>query len=185
MKNVLIINGDLYKSSSTEFLMEAYERGVTDGGGVTKRIVIADLLFNSNIQFPNRSSSMLETDLQNALREMEWATHIVLFCPVFQTYIPSKVSGFFDRLLGNVFHFSTGNSFYGRTGRIVSILDSKLFKEYQETKKTNFMSIKKSVFERSHISPVYTSTIGHLYQLDNPYSEKWFKKLYHFGLKCI
>lgn len=185
MKNVLIINGDLFKSSSTEFLIQAYERGVKDGGGVSRRLVIADLLFNYNMQFPNRSSAQLESDLQRSLRELLWANHIVLFCPVFQSYIPSKISGFFDRLLHNSYSFSVSNNLYGRTGRIVSILDEQLYQEYQITKKTNFMAIKRSVFERSHISPVYTSTIGHLYQLDNAYSDKWVKKLYHFGLKLI
>lgn len=188
MKKVMLINGDLFKSPSTDFLIQSYEKGVEDSGGVYKHIVIADLLFNYNKQFANSPMANLEMDLQKAWRELTWSNHIVLFCPVFKSHIPSKVSGFFDRLfnlnVANNRDFRT-NSLYGRSGRIVSILDEELFQEYQLTRKTNFMAIKREIFERNHLSPVYTSRIGHLHSLDNAYSEKWKRKLYKFGLQGI
>lgn len=185
MKNVLLINGDLFKTASTDFLMDAYRAGVYQADGIVHDLKIVDLLFNYNIKLPSIYSSPLEIDLQDALRELHWAKHIVLFCPVYRSYIPSKIRGFFDRLFlsnqSNLDPNPIDNNFYGKSARIVSILDNELFHEYSQFKKTNFMSIKKDVFERCHISPVRTSAMGELHNLKNSYSEKWAEKLARFG----
>lgn len=185
MKNVLLINGDLFKSASTDFLMDAYRDGVKQADGVVHHLRIADLLFNYNIKLPSRYTTPLEDDLQIALRRLHWAKHIVLFCPVYRSYIPSKIRGFFDRLFlpyqSSYDINRIDNNFYGKSARIVSILDHDLFHEYNLHKKTNFMSVKREVFERCHISPVRTAAMGNLYHLDNSYSAKWAEKLARFG----
>ena len=185
MKNVLLINGDLFKTASTDFLMDAYHNGVKQADGVVQELRIADLLFNYNIKLPSLNTTPLEPDLQFALRQLHWSRHIVLFCPVYRSYIPSKIKGFFDRLFlpyqSNLDLNRIDNNFYRKSARIVSVLDQDLFHEYSLYKKTNFMSVKRDVFERCHISPVRTSALGHLYQLDNSYSAKWAEKLARFG----
>lgn len=185
MKNVLLINGDLFKTVSTDFLMDAYRTGVMQADGIVHDLRIADLLFNYNIQLPSLHWTSVEADLQFALRRLHWAKHIVLFCPVYRSYIPSKIKGFFDRLFlpyqSSLDVNRIDNNFYGKSARIVSILDQDLFAEYNLYKKTNFMSVKKDVFERCHISPVRTSAMGELHQLNNSYSAKWADKLARFG----
>ena len=188
MKNILIINGDLFKTEATEFLVNAYATGAKEANHRVRTIAIADHLFNFNRQFPNSHTARLETDLETTWRQMLWANHVVLFCPVFATYIPSKVSGFFERVFNqtdHAIHAWTNPTLHGRSARIVSILDERLFEEWSNEKKTNFMAIKKDVFKRAHFNPVNTATIGHLHKLDNNYSRKWTAKLHSFGLKGI
>lgn len=188
MKNILIINADLFKTEATEFLLSAYVDGARQENHQVRKLAIADQLFNFNRQFPSSQSAKLESDLEAAWRQMLWANHIVLFCPVFATHIPSKVNGIFERLFNQnepSIHTWRSQALHGRSARIVSVLDERLFQEWMLDKTTSFMAIKKEVFKRMHINPVHTATIGHLHTLDNEYSQKWTKKLYTFGQKGI
>lgn len=188
MKNILLINGDLFKTEATDFLIAAYANGATEGNHQVRKIAIADQLFNFNRQFAYSYNAKLETDLQAAWRQMLWANHVVLFCPVFATHIPSKVSGFFERLFNQgeqTIHTLRTQGLHGRSARIVSILDQRLFDDWLVEKKTNFMTIKKDIFKRVHINPVHSATIGQLHELDNDYSQKWVAKLHAFGKKAI
>lgn len=185
MKHILLINGDLFKTDSTEFLISAYAEGAAIGKHKVRRLAIADQLFNFNKQFATSNLSSLESDLQSAWQDLIWADHIVLFCPVFSSYVPSKISGFFDRLFAQIHqgeHVVMRNGLYGRSGRIVSILDQRLFDEWKNHKVPSFMTIKKEVFERANIHPVHSATIGELHSLENDYSDKWTKKMVKFGM---
>ncbi|WP_129715011.1 NAD(P)H-dependent oxidoreductase [Pedobacter sp. SYP-B3415] len=190
MKQLLILNADLEKSESTRFLIDAYINGAVKNGAVVKEIAIVDLIFNSNKQFINRQAADLEPDLQKSFDAIKRANHIVLFCPVYVDVIPAKVKGFFDRLFlpDSVFTFqrqSFNNNFSGTSARIVSILDQATFEDWKQNKKTTYLSIKRSTFENCRISPVHTSTIGHLLSLENDYSKKWLRKMEKFGLEMI
>ncbi|MFC4212418.1 NAD(P)H-dependent oxidoreductase [Pedobacter lithocola] len=190
MKQVVILNGDIEKTISTEFLLQAYKRGAESSGAMVKVITITDLIFNSNKLFSNRQIAELEPDLEKALQVIQKSNHIVLFCPVYVDYIPAKIKGFFDRLFipdqlfkENKLNFD--NNFQGKSGRIISILDESTFKEWKLNKRTTYLSIKKSIFEKRRINPVLTNTIGELHSFDNHYSHKWAAKLEKFGVQLI
>jgi putative NADPH-quinone reductase len=190
MKQVLIFNGDIGKTTSTDFLINAYKSGAESAGAVVKELAIIDLIFNANKLFNNRQIAELESDLVKALEAIKQANHIVLFCPVYVDHIPTKIKGFFDRLFmpDQIFiaqRQSVANNFSGKSGRIVSILDEETFKDWKENKKPTYLSIKKSVFEKCHIKPVLTSTIGQLHSLENDYSQKWVAKMEKFGSQLI
>ncbi|MFC3561208.1 NAD(P)H-dependent oxidoreductase [Pedobacter jamesrossensis] len=190
MKQVLILNGDIEKTVSTGFLINAYKAGAASAGAVVKEIAIIDLIFNSNRLFKNRQMADLEPDLQKALNAIRQSNHIVLFCPVYVDHIPTKIKGFFDRLFMPDQIFSTqqqsiDNNFSGKSGRIISILDEATFRDWKANKKTTYLSIKKNTFEKCRISPVLTNTIGELHSLENHYSQKWVTKMEKFGLQLI
>ena len=67
MKQVLILNGDIEKNASTNFLINAYKQGAESAGATVRELAIIDLIFNSNKQFNNRQIAELEPDLQKAL----------------------------------------------------------------------------------------------------------------------
>lgn len=190
MKQVLILNGDTDKKESTEFLVQAYKNGAESSGATVRILAISDLIFNSNMLFNNRQIAELEPDLIKALQAIHTSNHIVLFCPVYVDYIPAKIKGFFDRLFvpdqlfkSNKLNFN--NDFAGKSGRIVSILDEHTFKEWKINKRTTYLSIKKTVFEKRRISPVLSNTIGELHAFDNHYSQKWASKMEKFGAQLI
>ncbi|SFS91961.1 Putative NADPH-quinone reductase (modulator of drug activity B) [Mucilaginibacter polytrichastri] len=189
MRQVIIINADINKSETTQALIAAYRKGAESVDALVKEIVITDLKFNPNKQLPNRIAEP-EPDLMEAIEKLKWASHIVVFCPVFKESINFKIKGFFDRIFlpDQVFvvnqpNFS--NDFRGRSARIVSILDEAAWNDWQTTQRATYMSIKRSVLEKCHIKPVHTSAIGHLYTLENEYAQKWLKKLFSFGSKLI
>lgn len=190
MKQVLILNGDIEKRTSTNFLIEAYKSGAESAGAVVKILAITDLIFNSNMLFNNRQIAELEPDLIKALQLLHASHHIVLFCPVYVDHIPAKIKGFFDRLFvpdqlfkSNQLNFN--NDFRGKSGRIVSILDEHTFKEWKLNKRITYLSIKKTVFEKRRVNPVLTNTIGELHAFDNHYSQKWSSKMRKFGSQLI
>ncbi|RZJ90015.1 MAG: hypothetical protein EOO20_09395 [Chryseobacterium sp.] len=190
MKQILILNGDTDKKNSTDFLIEAYKKGAESAGAAIKVMAISDLIFNSNMLFSNRQIAELEPDLNKALQAIHASHHLVLFCPVYVEYIPAKIKGFFDRLfvpeqLFKSSQLNFNNEFRGKSGRIVSILDEHTFKEWKLNKRTTYLSIKKTVLEKRHISPVLTNTIGELHSFDNHYSQKWSAKMEKFGTQLI
>ncbi|HEY0272642.1 MAG TPA: NAD(P)H-dependent oxidoreductase [Chitinophaga sp.] len=189
MKNLLILHGDADKTAVTYDFAAAYQKGAVQAGASVKEIHIMDLKFNSNKQF-NNTISPLEPDLQAALEKILWANHIVLFCTVNKDSIPSRLSGFFDRLFmpGQVVSDKTpvrAMMYSGKTARIVSVLDQESWREWQETKKPTYHAIKRVVLERWKISPVRTCTIGFIHSPHNEYAKKWCEKLYSFGEKFM
>ena len=189
MKQVLIINGDPEKTDITCALIQAYRKGAEEAGAHVREITIIDLIFNSNKQFNNRITE-LEPDLKRALDQITWSTHVVLFCPVYLSSIPTRIKGFFDRLFmpDQVFlskNLNIRNNFSGKSARIVSILDEETFEYWKQDKKVTYLSIKRNVFENCRFHPVHTNTIGQLYSLDNDYSKKWLRKMESFGNKIM
>jgi putative NADPH-quinone reductase len=186
MKQVLIINADINKTAITEALINAYRNGAS--AAVVKQLAIADLIFNPNKQFINRITE-LEPHLTEAVGMIRWASHIVVFCPVYKDSINTKIKGFFDRIFFPDQVFNVGNNlnnnFSGKSARIISILDEAAWNDWLQNEKSTYLSIKKNVLEKCFIKPVRTSTIGHLYSIENDYSKKWLSKLYNFGLKLI
>lgn len=189
MKQVLIINGDPEKTAPTDRLIDAYRKGAQEAGAHIREITIIDLIFNSNKQFNNRITE-LEPDLKRALDLIMWSSHVVLFCPVYLSSIPTRIKGFFDRLFmpDQVFlskNQNLKNNFGGKSARIVSILDEETFEYWKQDKKVTYLSIKRNVFENCRFHPVHTNTIGQLYSLDNDYSKKWLRKMESFGYKIM
>jgi len=188
MKQVVIINADIDRGAVTQAFINAYREGAESVNATVKEIVINNLKFNPNQQLPGRFTET-EPDLAEALNKLNWCNHMVVFCPVFKESINFKIKGFFDRVFlpDRVFfnnnHLS--NNFYGRSARIVSILDEAAWNDWQSTQKATYLSIKRSIFDKRNIKPVHTSTIGHLYDPNNEYAQKWVKKLFSFGSKLI
>jgi len=188
MKQVVIINADINRGEITQSLINSYREGAESVQAVVKEIVISNLRFNPNQQLPDRSTEM-EPDLADAVKKLKWASHIVVFCPVFKQSINFKIKGFFDRVFLPHRVFVSGanfdSNFSGRSARIVSILDEEAWKDWQTTQRATYLSIKRSVLEKRNIKPVYTSTVGYLYTLENEYAQKWLKKLFNFGAKIL
>ncbi|WP_462267425.1 NAD(P)H-dependent oxidoreductase [Mucilaginibacter sp.] len=182
MKQVLIINADIDKTPATQALIDAYRNGAQQAQAIVKDFAIADLIFNPNKQFNNRSIE-LEHDLEEAVNAIKQASHLVIFCSVYKNSIPTKIKGFFDRIFMPEQVFDGINKFGGKSARVVSLLDEAAWHDWQMNQKPTYLPIKKYALETRQIKPVRTSTIGYLQSLDNEYSQKWMHKLYAFGLK--
>lgn len=184
MKNVLIINADIDKSPITQALINAYIKGARESEASIKQLAIADVIFNPNKTF-GLKDTLPEPGLQNAIKMIKDAAHIAIFCPVYKMSINTKIKGFFDRIFLPDQIFTVDTNFSGKSARIISILDRMAWEDWQENQKPTYLPVKKIMLEKRQISPVHTSTIGHLYDLENNYSKKWLQKLFNFGVKQI
>jgi putative NADPH-quinone reductase len=189
MSQLLIINADINKGENTAALISAYKAGAEEGSSTVRELVIADLKFNPNKIF-NQNNAPAEPDLLQAINMLKWATHIAIFCPVYKDSINARIKGFFDRIFmpDQVFIGASGRmdiNFGGKSARIISILDEPAWDDWQKNQRPTYLAIKKVILEKRQIKPVHTSTIGHLYSLENEYSKKWMQKLHSFGLKLI
>lgn len=189
MSNVLLLYGDPPDQEVTRLLGRAYERGAAEAGAVVRTINIMDLKFNSNIPLGERVFH-LEPDMELSLRQLHWASHVVLFCTVYKDTIPARLKGFFDRLFLPDRIFSgpqagVDNDFRGKSARIVSVLDGASWESYRESKSPAYHSVKRIVFERRGFRPVRTATVGYLHSVDNEYAKKWLGKMTEFGIKLI
>lgn len=184
--NVLLLYGDPPDRTETRVLGEAYERGAREAGAVVRSLNIIDLKFNPNIPLGHRVTD-LEPDMDYALKQLHWATHVVLFCTVYKDTIPARLKGFFDRLFlpDRVFPEGLNNDFRGKSARIVSMLDQASWASYKEDKLPAYHSVKRMVFERRGFHPVRTATVGVLHSIDNEYAKKWLGKMTDFGVKLI
>ncbi|NIG57596.1 NAD(P)H-dependent oxidoreductase [Chitinophaga sp. Cy-1792] len=178
MKNLLLLHGDLEKTGINHTFAKAYRQGAEKAGAMVKELSIMDLKFLPNKQFNNQITP-LEPDLLDAAEKVKWANHIVLFCTVNHDSIPARLSGFFDRL------FPSGQSYAGKSARIVSVLDEASWKEWQLNKKPTYHAIKRTVLERCRIMPVRTCTIGYVHSPENDYAKKWIAKMIAFGEKFM
>lgn len=189
MKQVVIINADFNKSETTNSLISAYREGADRSAALIKDIVIADIKFNPNKPLPGRMPEP-EHDLLEAIDKIRWASHIVVFCPVYKDSINFKIKGFFDRIFlpDQVFMVDNGafnNNFSGRSARIVSILDEAAWRDWRINQRTTYLPVKRRSLEKCNIKPVHTSTIGFLQSIHNKYALKWLNKLQEFGEKLI
>lgn len=180
----------MYKGAATQLLIDAYVEGARESGSVCHEVAIADLLFNYNKMFSSHMKLELETDLQRVVREMKWAHHVAVFCPAFESHIPAKLVGFFDRLftpeeVGFGMGMNRLGDYFGKSARIVTILEEPLFNKWRRDPQINYIAIKRTKFERCRMAPVHTCTLGMFHQLDNKYAEKWVGKMRKFGQQGI
>lgn len=183
---VLILYAESPAANGARTLGESYASAARAAGATVRELTIADLKFSTG--FPQGVRVIEpEQDLQNALTQLHWADHVVLFCTVHRDSIPAKLKSFIDRIFmpDKLFHTGADNNFSGKTARIVSVLDQASWEYWLQTKLPAYHSIKRAVFEHRGFRPVRTSTVGHLHSLENDYAKKWLGKMTEFGRKLI
>ncbi len=76
-KKIVIIDAHLNKESLSFSLAEAYKEGAISAGSEVKKLRIADLRFNPNLQYGYQKRTELEPDLLQAFELIKWADHLV------------------------------------------------------------------------------------------------------------
>lgn len=130
MKKILIIDGHPNKDSLNFALAESYMKGAKSGGAETRKIRIADIKFNPNLEYGYPKRTELESDLLDAFELIKWADHLVWVYPVWWGGFPALMKGFIDRLFLPGFTYQPiENSLQwtkllkGKTARIITTLD--------------------------------------------------------------
>ena len=129
-KKIVIINGHPNKDAFNFGIAEAFKKGAMNAGAEVKQIIIADLVFNPNLQFGYQKRTALEPDLINAWEKIEWADHLVWVHPVWWGGLPAITKGFIDRVFlpGFAFQYRENSVWWdellkGKTAHIIITLD--------------------------------------------------------------
>lgn len=130
MKKILVIDMHPNADSLCFSLANAYIIGASQNGNAVKRLRLADLQFDANLRHGYQKRMDLESDLQEALKLLQWADHMVWVHPVWWSGLPALAKGFIDRLfLPGLTYERIPNSLFmkgllnGKTAQVIATLD--------------------------------------------------------------
>lgn len=84
--------------SLCESLADAYQQGVEENGGVTRRLNLAEMKFANDFS-DYKNAPALEPDLRAWQEAVSWADHIVIVHPYWWGAMPAQAKSVLDRAL--------------------------------------------------------------------------------------
>ncbi len=96
-KNILFINGHPDEGSFSALLETSYLEAARTAGFAVKVLRIRELSFDPILHHGYRTTQTLETDLERAKLDINWAHHLVILYPTWWGSLPALFKGFFDR----------------------------------------------------------------------------------------
>ncbi|MDQ2050921.1 NAD(P)H-dependent oxidoreductase [Natronolimnohabitans sp. A-GB9] len=103
--NVLVILGHPRTDSYCGALAAAYADGARETGVDVRELAVGDCEFDPDVHTACPSDQPLESDLQAAQADIEWADHLVFVYPNWWATMPAVLKGFFDRVFEPGFAF--------------------------------------------------------------------------------
>ncbi|AZA90317.1 Putative NADPH-quinone reductase (modulator of drug activity B) [Chryseobacterium nakagawai] len=190
MKKIAIINGHPNKESFNFGVAEAYKSGALEAGAEVKEITIAELDFNSNLQFGYQKRMELEPDLLNAWEIIQWADHLVWIHPIWWGGLPAQMKGFIDRLFlpGLAYKYRENSLWWdkllkGKTAHIITTIDQPGWYYRLMYGRPSVNQLKKSTLEFCGIKPVKVTYLGIIRTSNEEQRKTWLKSVKSLGQK--
>lgn len=190
MKKIAIVNGHPNKESFNFGVAEAYKNGAIEAGAEIKEIIIADLNFNSNLQFGYQKRMELEPDLLKAWEIIQWADHLVWVHPIWWGGLPALMKGFIDRLFlpGFAYKYRENSLWWdklltGKTAHIITTIDQPGWYYRLMYGRPSVNQLKKSTLEFCGIKPVKVTYLGIIRTSNEEQRRKWLEKVIALGRK--
>lgn len=189
MKKILIINGHPNKDSFNHALANSYENGAMASNATISRIDIGSLDFNPNLETGYQTTLPLESDLQESIKKIQQADHIVWVFPMWWYSSPAIMKGFIDRVfLPDITYKFEGKPFpkqllKGKTGRIVITADTPNWYNRLVMRNPAVNQLKKGTLEFCGVKPVKVSYIGPIKKSSDKFRQKWLERIESLGRK--
>ena len=187
-KKIVIINGHPNKDAFNFGIAEAFKKGAVNAGAEVKQIIIADLVFNPNLQFGYQKRTVLEPDLRGAWEKIKWADHLVWVHPVWWGGLPAITKGFIDRIFlpGFAFQYRKNSVWWdkllkGKTAHIITTLDQPGWYYRFAFGRPSINQLKKSTLEFCGVKPVKVTFIGPIKNTELSSRINWLKKIEKIG----
>ncbi|SHF42857.1 NAD(P)H-dependent oxidoreductase [Pedobacter caeni] len=191
MKNILVINGHPDAESFNKQISKTYIQTLENAGAALRSIDIRNLDFNPNLQYGYRKRTELEPDLLQALKDIHWSDHLVWVYPTWWLSMPALMKGFIDRVFLPGITFRTiekGKSeglLKGKSARIITTADMTR-PEYEEIyRSSGLVQFKTGILEYCGISPVETTYIGPVYDLNEKSKKEWLEEISSLAIKDL
>ncbi|MCB0648314.1 MAG: NAD(P)H-dependent oxidoreductase [Saprospiraceae bacterium] len=187
-KRILVIYGHPSKTSLNYSLAEAYCNGAQNSGHEVKKLVLADMEFEINLQFGFEKRMELEQDLKMAQEYILWAEHLVFVHPVWWGGLPALFKGFIDRcfLPGFAFKYRENSVWWdkllsGKTAHIITTLDQPGWYYWLMYGRPSVNQLKKSTLEFCGINPVKLTYVGAVRGAESKKIKEWIDKAGSLG----
>lgn len=187
-QKIVIINGHPDKDAFNSGLAAAYKKGAVASGASVQEIVIADLVFNPNLQFGYRQRTPLEPDLVAAWEKIKWADHLVWVHPVWWGGLPAITKGFIDRVFlpGFAFQYRENSVFWdkllkGKTAHIITTLDQPRWYYRFAFGRPSVNQLKRSTLQFCGIKPVKVTYLGIIKTANEGKRTRWLDKVMLLG----
>lgn len=125
---VLIVLGHPRVDSLGGALAASYAEGAREAGCEVEELRLGRMSFKLDVTGPSPNDQVLEPDLEQARRLIDWAEHLVFVYPNWWGTMPARLKGFLDRILLPGFAFREQDGHYyglltGRTAELVTTMD--------------------------------------------------------------
>jgi putative NADPH-quinone reductase len=189
-KRILLIQGhpDTSRDHLCNALEDAYAAGATQAGHDTRRIRVADLDFPLLRSAHEWEEGELPPSLSEPQAAIRWATHLVLFFPLWLGDMPALLKGFLEQVARPGFAFGRGarnpltsKGLTGRSARVVVTMGMPAAVYRWYFRAHSIKSLERNILGFVGIAPVHETLIGRVDELNARDVEKWLCKLRELG----
>lgn len=184
--NTLIINGHPGATSFSSTLVQAYRDKAIQAGKKVEVLHLNKLKFDENLT--SGYASVLEPDLIQAQKLIQWAEHLVFVYPTWWWTMPAIMKGFIDRVFlpGFAFRYEKGHALpekllKGKTAMLVVTMDSPKWYYKWWMGNAGHIMMKRGVLAFCGIRTTSTITIDRYRELTPARREQWIKKIQHLA----
>ncbi|MCC9043400.1 NAD(P)H-dependent oxidoreductase [Myroides sp. M-43] len=188
MKKITIINGHPNQESLCFAIVEAYIKGAKSKGAEVREVTLAEMSFNTNLQYGYQKRIELEPDLLKAIEDIKWADHLVWVHPVWWGGVPALLKGFIDRtfLPGIMYQYRESSMLWdkllkGKTAHIITTLDQPGWYYRLMYGRPSVNQLKKSTLQFCGVSPVKVTYMGIIRNSTDVQRAKWITKAEYLG----
>lgn len=188
--NVLVVLGHPRTDSFCGSLARAYREGATETGNDVRKLELANLEFEPNVETEEPTDQYLEPDLVEAQQQIRWADHLVFVYPNWWGTMPALLKAFFDRVFTPGFAFS----FYedgegagheellgGRTAELIVTMDMPAWVYRWIYREPGTNAIKRATLGFAGIQTTRVNPFGPVKDSTPAQRQRWLEKATRLG----
>ena len=190
MKNILILDGhpDPSDARLVHALAQAYRQGAEQAGHQVQLVRLADLTFPLL-----RSQADYEKDepvdaVRNCQHLMEWASHTVIFYPLWLGSMPALLKGLLEQMMRPGFAFSTlklgrwpVKYLSGKSAHVVVTMGMPAFLYRWYFRSHSLRSLQRNILRYVGFRRVRSTIIGSAGNMTRAQCEAWLQSLRDMG----
>jgi putative NADPH-quinone reductase len=190
MKNILILDGHPDPSAArlVHALADAYRQGAEQGRHHVQVVRLADLTFpllRSQADYEKEEPVDAVRQVQHLV---EWATHVVIFYPLWLGSMPALLKGLLEQMMRPGFAFSTrklGRSpvkyLSGKSARVVVTMGMPAFLYRWYFRAHSLHSLQRNILKFVGFRRVRSTIIGSAGSMTRAQREAWLQNLHDMG----
>lgn len=186
---ITIIQGhpDAEESHYCHALAEAYARGALASGHEVRRIDVSRLNFPIVRSQKEFVEGTLGGDIKDAQETIRWASHLVIFYPLWLGTMPALLKGFFEQVFRYGFAIDAEGKGWpkgllrGRSARVVVTMGMPAFAYRWLFGAHGLRSLERSILRLSGITPIRESLIGLVDAMSDEKRKKWLERMEALG----